>query len=373
MRGAMHMLGLVSTYVVATPPSLQLSTVAAAVNRPSLLLLGDSRDRHVYHTAVADFCDVAHTFALFEQTVACVTGMLYGFHKLLLALTKGHLLCGKERLPDAIASRKDTESVMREFKNLLVLMLTWTVFACSGGGGGSSGSVPASPPPTSSDDFQVSGSVGDGPIVNGTITAVDAGGNTVATAVSDARANYSIDIPADAALPVTISVTGGTDLVTNRPADFELLSLTNVVGAQTVNVSPLTTLVVRAAQCVNDTSDSRIADLRQSVHDQVGMGLDVAVFGDPMRDRVGATNVETAVLANEALGEWVRRIGAAMSSAGMSTSLDSVVETLACDLADGTMDGQVAASVGANDDRVLAVAKAAEATVIAPLVIRLFR
>ena len=253
---------------------------------------------------------------------------------------------------------------MTELRNLALLMLSLTVFACSSGSGsGSSDDVPADPAPTSTDDFQVSGSVGDGPIVNGTITAVDAEGNTVATAVSDAEANYSIGIPVDAALPVTLSVTGGTDLVTDRPADFELRSLINAVGVQTVNVSPLTTLVVHAAECVDDTSDSRIADLWQGEHADVGMGLDANVFGDPMRDGVTASNVESAVLANEALGEWVRRIGAAMSSAGMSTGLDTIVTTLACDLADGAMDGQMAAPVGANDDRVLAVAKAAEVAV----------
>ena len=97
----------------------------------------------------------------------------------------------------------------------LLTSLIMVVAACSSGSEqGSSDQAPAS-------TFSISGSIGDGPIVGGDIVVLDANGNQIASGVSDDRAGYQIEIPADAALPATVHVTGGTDLVTGRAADFE--------------------------------------------------------------------------------------------------------------------------------------------------------
>jgi hypothetical protein len=206
--------------------------------------------------------------------------------------------------------------------------------------------------------FVISGSIGDGPIVNADVSLYDADGQLLGTAVSSEQAGYSFEVPADTALPVTLRVSGGTDLVTQRAPDFELMAVVTNTGEQTVNVSPLTTLAVRAAQCANDLSKTRIDQIWPVLRRDLNIGLDDQVLENPLTDVVDTSNIATAVLANEALGEWVRRTGAVMTANGVS--LDSVVAILACDLADGAMDGQMLEEVGLEDDRVLAVAKAVE-------------
>jgi len=230
--------------------------------------------------------------------------------------------------------------------------------ACSEGG--SSGSSNALV-----DAFNVSGSVGDGPIVGADIEVRDANGDVVATTQSDLQARYTIDLPGSTALPITVVASGGTDLVTERPADFELRSVISEIGEQTLNISPLTTLVTRGATCANDVSDDRISSLWSTIDRELNIGLDASVLGDPMRTPIDASNIETAVLANEALGEWIRRTSA--GSAAMGIDIEQVVALLACDLGDGAMDGVLAGRVdgvdAADEPRVLAIAKAAEVAV----------
>ncbi len=245
---------------------------------------------------------------------------------------------------------------MRHIRGLFFCALTLVAAACS------SGSEEGS-----SDDllnaFTFSGSVGDGPIVGAEITVIDAEGNLVTSTTSDDGANYSVEIPGQTPLPVTVRVQGGTDLVTQRASDFELVAALHTVGTQTVNVSPLTTLAVRAAECSGDVSPENLDLAWQAMSADLNMGLDSAALADPMASAIDESNIETAVLANEAVGEWVRRTGAALQSAGFAASLDEVVEILACDMADGAMDGAMVSPVGGDDDRVLAVAQAAEIAV----------
>ena len=182
----------------------------------------------------------------------------------------------------------------------------------------------------------------------------------VATGVSDAYANYSLDIPAAASRPLTLHVTGGIDLVTNRGADFELVAMLNATGVQTVNVSPLTTLAVKTAQCRGDTTEAGLNEVWDDLSRDLSIGLDGQQLGDPMTQMIDRYNIETAVLANEALGELVRRAGAGM---GGAVSLDDIVDVLACDLADGMLDGVVLGNTVLNEQRIYAVAKAAELSI----------
>jgi len=212
--------------------------------------------------------------------------------------------------------------------------------------------------------FTVSGSVGDGPIVGAEVLLVDANGDLVGSTTSNNQARYSIDIPGDTPLPVTATASGGTDLVTGFAADFALSALVHSTGEQNLNISPLTTLVARSAQCGNDTSATNLADILadrwSAVRRSLDIGIDSVAMGDPMSGSIGPDNVETFVLANEAMGEWIRRTGSGLNASGQIIELDEVVEVLACDLADGEMDGRLVAAVGDNDVRVLGTAKAAE-------------
>ena len=232
----------------------------------------------------------------------------------------------------------------------LILILT----ACSSGSdSGSSDEVLGS-------TFPISGSIGDGPIVGASIEVRDANGEVIATGTSDGQANYSIDIPSNATLPVTVHVTGGVDLVTDRAADFELVSMVNRAGTQTINVSPLTTMAVKAAECRGDATFDGLNESWDDIARELNIGLDATQLGDPMTQLIDPNNVETAVLANEALGELIRRTGAGF---GGAIPLDLIVDVLACDLANGDLDGQVVGSTGQDEARIFAVAKAAEVAI----------
>ena len=110
----------------------------------------------------------------------------------------------------------------------------------------------------SSRNTVITGTVLDGPIVGATVVVYDVHGQVILTTTSDDAANYRVDIPVDAQLPVRVEISGGTDLVTGRAADFRMEALVNETGEQTVNVSPLTTLAVQAAACAGDQSDAGV-------------------------------------------------------------------------------------------------------------------
>ncbi len=111
------------------------------------------------------------------------------------------------------------------------------LLACSGSAGSTGHTAPA---------FIVSGSVGDGSLVEAAMTATDA---TISNALSDATTHYELEIPAATVMPLTIVAKGGSDLVGGQLADFELVAVAFDAASQTVNVSPLTTLATRMAEC----------------------------------------------------------------------------------------------------------------------------
>ena len=234
---------------------------------------------------------------------------------------------------------------------LILALVILTVNACSSGSeAGSSSDL--------LDAYSISGSVGDGPIVGAEVRLTDANGELVAIAISDAQARYKVDVPSSAKLPITAHVAGGIDLVTQRAADFELRALVHDTGEQTLNISPMSTLISDSAACVNDTSAERTSALWSVLRRELDVGLDASVLIDPVNGEIDSSNVETTVLANEALGEWVRRTGAGVSADGLT--LDEIVRVMACDLADGAMDGQLPGPATDQEVRVLGAAKAAE-------------
>src|SRR5690606_6261957 len=81
----------------------------------------------------------------------------------------------------------------------------------------------------------VTGSVGDGPVVGAQIRVVDAAGKVISESTSDEHANYQLELAAGTALPVLITATGGTDLVTGREVDFALVGAALATGPVTAN------------------------------------------------------------------------------------------------------------------------------------------
>src|SRR5690606_12637840 len=95
------------------------------------------------------------------------------------------------------------------------------------------------------------------------------------------------------------------------------------------------------------------------VHDALAMGLDSALVRDPMSEPVTSSNVETVVLANEALGEAVRRAQAARAPTGEPVDGDAIIRQLGCDLMGRSSD----AEEGPVQSRVITAFTAAELAV----------
>ncbi|MCR9277830.1 MAG: thrombospondin type 3 repeat-containing protein [Pseudomonadaceae bacterium] len=242
--------------------------------------------------------------------------------------------------------------------HLALLSIGLLLSACSGGStisssgdlqGGSSGTV-------------VAGSVGDGPVIGATVTVYDANGVVLAEGTSDGLANYEIEVPEGAAFPVSVRATGGTDLVTGRAPDFDMEAVALFAGVQTVNVSPLTTIAVKAAECSRGgVSASTLQDALDAMTSHLHMGLDNDVVSNPMQDPIDTNNVADIVLASEAMGEMVRRTQSGLSDGGIIVSGDDIIDQIACDLAG---DGEIDGDGDGVDERVIATARAAEASVL---------
>ncbi len=233
----------------------------------------------------------------------------------------------------------------------LMCALAATLSACSGGSGSSQATV------VTSSTTVVSGSVGDGPVVGATLTLTDAAGAVLQSYRSSDTADYRIELSAGTKLPVLVTATGGIDLVTDRALDFPLVGAVLAAGSATVNVSPLTTVAVRAAQCsASGLTAAGLQDAWRQIYQTSSLGLDPRLVADPMNDPVSATNVGTLVLANEALGEVVRRTMLAFEGAGERLDGEEVLRQFGCDLMADDRTGAV-------DPRVMAVFKAAELAV----------
>lgn len=204
--------------------------------------------------------------------------------------------------------------------------------ACSGGG--STDSMDAY-----SSNLSVSGSVGDGPLVNADIQVVDATGNLVIATTSDLTAGYQLVIPDRTPLPVTVTATGGTDLVTGRAAEFPLKAITFGSGPVTLNMTPYTTLAVELASCRNELNPKGLKKAWTTIDEQLNLGWRSDQVGDPMTAAIDMGNVATILLSSEALGEMFRRIHKAVAGAGLDIAPEDLVTYLACDLADGRLDG----------------------------------
>ncbi|MGI9324369.1 MAG: hypothetical protein ACR2PZ_04060 [Pseudomonadales bacterium] len=239
-----------------------------------------------------------------------------------------------------------------------VAFLTMILAGCSDGGGSPRQVLAAA-------DVAVAGSVGDGPVINADLSFIDAKGNLIGQATSDDQANYEFVVPQRTPLPVRIVASGGTDLVTGRPLDFDLVGvLGEDAGAQrnTLNLSPLSTITVRAVECTGGRFNKKRLDKTWvQIRDRVGMGLDKDRLANPMFDGITTDNVADVVLSSEALAEAIRRTTTALTNAGFDLDAAAVFEKIACDLAvDKRLDGNGKEA----DSRVSAVFRTASAAVM---------
>ena len=102
-------------------------------------------------------------------------------------------------------------------------------------------------------ESELTGSVGDGPIVNASMRVLTADGAILSEFTSDATAGYSIKVRANNNdYPLIIDAWSGTDLVTGLAPDFAMRGAGVKPGSKLIaNVNPYSTLAVEVAIDLN--------------------------------------------------------------------------------------------------------------------------
>ena len=213
-------------------------------------------------------------------------------------------------------------------------------------------------------DINVSGSVGDGPAVNATVTIRKKNGEELASFRSDASASYDVSLSvSERHFPLLVDATGGTDLVTNTAPDFVLRSaVLSARDSVTANVNPFSTVAYELAKDLNGgVTRQNLLAAEDIVAKSMNSGLTTLMSSGPLQTPVDGTNVSEIVKASEVLAEIVRRTRDALNSSGHSVTADDVIEAIAADLIDGVIEGNGGARA---DARTAAVANIATAEVI---------
>jgi hypothetical protein len=213
-------------------------------------------------------------------------------------------------------------------------------------------------------DVNVSGSVGDGPLVNATVTIRKKNGEELASFKSDGSASYDVALSvSERHFPLVIDATGGTDLVTGTAPDFVLKSA--VLSAREsfiANVNPFSTFAYELAKDLNGgITRSNLLAAEDIVASSMNSGLTTLVSTGPLQTPIDGSNVSEMVKASEVLAEIVRRTRDALNAGGHAASADDVIESLAADLIDGVIEGNGGARA---DARTAAVASIAMAEVL---------
>jgi len=208
-------------------------------------------------------------------------------------------------------------------------------------------------------DHELSGSVGDGPIVGATVRIFASDGTELGSMNSDASAGYNITVRTKGKhYPLSIDAQGGTDLVTGLMPDFVLKSVALEPGKKTVsNLNPFSTLAVElAAELPGGVTKENLAIALNRVTTRLNSGL-VALSGEPvMIQALDAATIAEMVKASETLGETIRRTRDSLVAVGRQVDGDAVVAAIASDLTDGRLDGAGGAKA---DARIAAVATVA--------------
>lgn len=222
-------------------------------------------------------------------------------------------------------------------------------------GGSDSSTVPTPLPTVIS--TTITGSAGDGPVVGGAVSVTDANGASVATIptnpTTDSQAKFSFIVPSATPVPLIITVTGGTDIVTGAVQDFPLTTAVVTLPENAVitgNANPLSTLIVESARAHGALTPASLVAANGHVLGAMSFGLAAAT--NPLSSAVSNANVANITRANEAAAEMIRRA----SQANASLSLSQTIQSIAQDLTDGVIDGY--ATTGATATLVSNVAAA---------------
>jgi hypothetical protein len=240
-------------------------------------------------------------------------------------------------------------------------VISLALTACSSGGSGDYDSAWVGDIET---DVNVSGSVGDGPTVNATMTIRKNNGEALKSFRSDAAASYKVDLSvSERHFPLLIDATGGTDIVTNAEPDFVLRSAVLSAGDRvTANVNPFSTVAYELARDLNGgVTRHNLLAAEDIVASAMNSGLTTLVSSGVIQTPIDGTNVAEIIKSSEVLAEIVRRTRDALQSAGRAVSADEIIEALGSDLIDGVIEGNGGRR---SNGRIAAVATIASAEVL---------
>jgi len=196
--------------------------------------------------------------------------------------------------------------------------------------------------PTLDSEFELSGSVGDGPVVGATMRVYRNDGAVLNEFESDASAGYNILVRTKGKYyPLTIDARNGIDVVTNANPDFALIGAALEPSRKyVVNVNPFSTLAMEIAQDLpGGHTKSNIYAAQDIAVAAMNSGLVSLASSGPMTTTIDSGNVAEIVKSSEALGEIVRRTRDWLAVSGVNSNGDTTIQTLGSDLIDSMIDG----------------------------------
>src|SRR5210317_847562 len=213
-------------------------------------------------------------------------------------------------------------------------------------------------------DHQLTGSVGDGPIVGAQVRVLAKDGTELAQLESDGSANYNVTVRTKGKhYPLTLDARNGIDLVTNLSPDFDLFGAALEPGKKSVaNVNPFSTFAYELARDMSGgVSKSNLVIAESVVSEALNSGLSTLIATGPMVTPIDTSNIAEIIKASETLGELIRRIRDLQKMHNRPASGNSVMRAVASDLTDSVIDGRGGSRV---DARVSALAVVAAVPVL---------
>ena len=218
--------------------------------------------------------------------------------------------------------------------------ISFLISGCSSGGGG--GEEATNDDRAVYTNHELSGSVGDGPVVGATVRILSQDGRELGELQSDASSGYSTTVLTTRSdYPLSLISQGGTDLVTNAAPDFDLLSAVAEAGSRSIaNANPFSTFTVELSRNLpGGITSANLSSAETTVARELNFGLTTLATSGAMTTAVTSSNIAEIVRASEALAETVRRTRDAIVASGSPTTANSVVQALSSDLTDGVLDG----------------------------------
>jgi hypothetical protein len=208
-------------------------------------------------------------------------------------------------------------------------------------------------------DHELTGSIGDGPIVGANVRVLAKDGTELAQLESDGSASYTVTVRTKGKhYPLTIDARNGIDLVTNLSPDFDLFGAALEPGKKSVaNVNPFSTLAYELARDMSGgVSKSNLVIAESVVSEALNSGLSTLIATGPMVTPIDTSNIAEIVKASETLGELIRRVRDLQKMHNRPASGNSVIRAVASDLTDNVIDGRGGSRVDARVSALTVVA-----------------